>query len=259
MKTAGRHILIKACLNGGRRRAEHEAVPLTAPELAQAAASAAAAGAAALHVHPRGADGAETLDGADCGAAIAAIRAACPGIPVGVSTGAWMAPDPGARARLIESWTVLPDYASVNFSETGAPDVCAVLMRRGIGIEAGLWSVDDVRTFVASDLAAWCLRVLVEAQPPDPEDAVADAAAMDAALDEAEIWLPRLHHGEGVATWAVLDAALDLGRDIRIGLEDTLRRSDGAPARDNAELVAAAAQMVRRHGHRPVAVPGTRA
>ena len=254
MRTAGRRILVKACLNGGRRRAEHDAVPLTAPELAQDAVAAVAAGAAALHVHPRGAEGAETLDAADCGAAISAIRAACPGVPVGVSTGAWMAPDLRVRARLIESWTVLPDYASVNFSETGAADVCAVLMRRGIGIEAGLWSVDDVRSFVASDLAAWCLRVLVEALPSDPEQAVAAAAAIDAALDDGEIWLPRLHHGDGVATWAVLDTALALGRDIRVGLEDTLRLSDGAPARDNAALVAAAVQMVRRRGHRPATV-----
>lgn len=87
---------MKACLNGGRRRAEHAAVPLTAEELAQDAAAAVAAGAAALHIHARGTDGAETLDAADCGAAISAIRAACPGVPVGVSTGAWMAPDPRA-------------------------------------------------------------------------------------------------------------------------------------------------------------------
>ena len=254
MRTAGRRILVKACLNGGRRRAEHEAVPLTAHELAQDAAAAVAAGAAALHVHPRGADGAETLDAANCGTAITAIRAACPGVPVGLSTGAWMAPDPGVRAGLIESWTVLPDYASVNFSEAGAAGVCAVLLRRGIGIEAGLWSVDDVRTFVASDLAAWCLRVLVEVPPPDPEQAVAAAAAIDAGLDRAEIWLPRLHHGDGVATWAVLDAAVNLGRDIRVGLEDTLRLPDGAPARDNAALVAAAVQLVRRHGHQPATV-----
>jgi uncharacterized protein (DUF849 family) len=252
--TAGRRILVKACLNGGRRRAEHAAVPLTAEELAQDAAAAAAAGAAALHIHPRGTDGAETLDAADCGAAISAIRAACPGVPVGVSTGAWMAPDPRVRVGLIEAWTVLPDYASVNFSETGTADVCEVLMRRGIGIEAGLWSVDDVRSFVASQLAAWCLRVLVEALPPDPEQAVAAAAAIDAALDDAGIWLPRLHHGDGVATWAVLDAALDLGRGVRVGLEDTLLLADGAPARDNADLVAAAVRMVRRRGDQPAVV-----
>lgn len=229
---------------------------MTPQELAQDARAVVAAGAAALHVHPRAADGTETLDAAACGAAITAIRAACPGIPVGLSTGAWIAPEPRARPGLIASWTVLPDFASVNFSETGAADVCAALMRRGIGIEAGLWSVDDVRVFVDSGLAAWCLRVLVETLPPEPTDAVAAAAAIDAALDDAEIWLPRLHHGDGLATWAVLDAALGLVRDIRIGLEDTLVLPDGGRARDNADLVEAAVRLVRRHGHRPAAPPG---
>lgn len=244
-------VLVKACLNGGRPRTEHDAVPVTPEQLAADARAAVAAGAAALHVHPRAADAAETLDAVACGAAIAAIRAACPGIPVGLSTGAWMAPDPRARVALVESWTVLPEFASVNFSEAGAAGVCGALIRRGIGIEAGLWSVADVRTLAASDLAARCLRVLVEAQPLDPQEAVAAAAAIDAALDAAAIRLPRVHHGEGPATWAVLDAALDRGRDIRIGLEDTLRLPDGRRARDNAELVVEAVAMARRHGYRP--------
>ena len=233
-------------------------MPVTPDELARDARAAVAAGAAALHVHPRDDAGAETLDAAACAAALAAIRGACPGVPVGLSTGAWMAPEPRARVALVEGWTVLPDYASVNFSESGAAEVCAALIRRGIGIEAGVWSVEDARTFVAGGLAAWSLRVLVEATPIEPAKAVAAAAAVDAELDQAGIWLPRLHHGEGIATWAVLDAGLDLGRDVRVGLEDTVQLPDGSGARDNAQLVAAAVEMVRRHGHRPAAAPGLR-
>jgi uncharacterized protein (DUF849 family) len=233
-------------------------VPVTPEELARDARAVVAAGAAALHVHPRDPDGAETLDAAACGAALAAIREACPDVPVGLSTGAWMAPAPRTRAQLVESWTAQPDFVSVNFSETGAADVCAVLIRRGIGIEAGLWSLDDVRAFSDSGLAPWCLRILVEVPQRDAQEAVAAAAAIDAALDAAEIWLPRLHHGDGMATWAVLDAALGLARDVRIGFEDTLQMPDGRRPRDNAELVTEAAQMVRRHGHRPAAIPGAR-
>ncbi|HLW46840.1 MAG TPA: 3-keto-5-aminohexanoate cleavage protein [bacterium] len=252
-------VLVKACLNGGRHRAEHEAVPVTPDELAADGRAAVEAGAAALHVHPRGADERETLDAGACGGAITALRRACPGIPVGLSTAAWMAPDPRRRVALIESWTVLPDFASVNFSEPGTAAVCEALLRRGVGIEAGLWSLDDVRALIASDLAAKCLRILVEAQPLDPKDAVAAAAAMDAALDRAGIALPRVHHGEGHATWAVLDAALDRARDIRIGLEDTLYLPDGRRARGNADLVAEAVSMVRGHGHRPISSANERA
>ena len=246
-----RGVLIKACLNGGRRRTDHAATPITPQELAADARAAVAAGAGALHVHPRGADERETLDPAACGAAVAAMRGTCPGIPVGLSTAAWITPDLRARLAQIETWPVAPDFVSVNFCEPGAAAVCAVLQRRGIGIEAGLWSVADARAFVASGLAARCLRVLVEAQPLPPENAVAAAAAIDAELDAARIALPRVHHGEGAATWAVLAAAVDGGRDIRIGLEDTLELPDGRRAPDTAALVAAAVLMARRRGREP--------
>lgn len=68
-------MLIKACLNGSRAPGEHPALPLTPQELAQAAAAAVATGAGALHMHPRSADGAQTLDAAACGAAIMAVAA----------------------------------------------------------------------------------------------------------------------------------------------------------------------------------------
>jgi len=248
-------VLVKACLNGARRRAEHEAVPITPRELARDARAAVDAGAAVLHVHPRGADDAETLDAAPCSAALTAIRDAVRGVPVGLSTAAWMAPDPRARLALIDAWAVLPDFASVNLSEPGAADVCAALLRRRVGIEAGVWSVEDARMLVETGLGPRCLRILVEAQPPDGSEAVAAARAIDAVLDGAGVAVPRVHHGEGVATWAVLEAALARGRGIRIGLEDTLVLAGGRRARDNAALVAEAVGMVRRHGHRPVPVP----
>ena len=78
----------------------------------------------------------------------------------------------------------------------------------------------------------------------DGAAAVAGAEAVDEWLDRAEISPPRLYHAGGIATWAVLDRALGLGRDVRVGLEDTLALPDGRPARDNAELVRAAAALV---------------
>jgi len=47
-----------------------------------------------------------------------------------------------------------------------------------------------------------------------------------------------------VATWPVLRAALRLGRDIRVGLEDTVVLPDGRPASGNRELVEAAVRLV---------------
>ncbi|WBB83307.1 MULTISPECIES: 3-keto-5-aminohexanoate cleavage protein [unclassified Micromonospora] len=130
--------MLKACLNGTRRRDEHPAVPLTPAELAADAVRCAAAGVAAVHVHPRDDAGAESLDPAVIAAAVTAIRASRPGLPVGVSTGAWIVPDPAERVAAVRAWTVLPDFASVNAHEPGAAQVAAALHERGVMVEAGL-------------------------------------------------------------------------------------------------------------------------
>src|SRR5215469_8892709 len=103
---------MKACLNGQRRRADHPALPVTPAELAGSAAGAVLAGAEAVHLHPRGADGRESLLAADVGAAVAAIRQACPGVPVGVTTGLWVtAGDAAARSAAVAGWAALDDRA----------------------------------------------------------------------------------------------------------------------------------------------------
>jgi uncharacterized protein (DUF849 family) len=72
---------------------------------------------------------------------------------------------------------------------------------------------------------------------------VAHAARIDEELSRLGVTAPQRHHGVGTATWAVLEAAAARGRDIRIGLEDTLVREDGSPAADNSELVGEAVRL----------------
>jgi uncharacterized protein (DUF849 family) len=85
-----------------------------------------------------------------------------------------------------------------------------------------------------------CLRVLVEPQDPAPEAALATIAAVDAVLEGAAIVLQRVYHGYGATAWPVIEAMLDRGRDVRVGMEDVLVGPDGRPARDSAALVTAA-------------------
>jgi uncharacterized protein (DUF849 family) len=236
-------LLVKACLNGTRPPGSHPALPLTPRELAGDAAAAVAAGAGAFHVHPRDAYGRESLDAVAIDAAVAEIRAACPGIPVGVSTGEWIVPDLMARVAAISGWSE-PDFASVNLSEEGHREVMAALHEAGVGIEAGVWTVDDVGALERSGFAGELVRVLIEPGDDDGEAATRTAWAIDAALDAAGIDAPRLHHGEDMATWTVLRRAIAAGRDVRIGLEDTLVLADGTRASGNAELVATAALTV---------------
>ena len=236
---------IKVCLNGGRRRDDHPGVPFTPAELALSAAGAVAAGAEAIHVHPRGADGRESLRAADIGAAVAAIRQACPGIPVGVSTGLWITSgDPEARHATVTEWARLPtaarpDFASVNLSEPGPGLLAGILDGAGIRVEAGVWSVEDVDTLMATGPGPGWLRILVEIRHGPRARATARARADQilGALDEAGVPQPRLLHGEGEACWPLIAHAGRHGLPTRAGLEDTAVRPDGGLARSNAELV----------------------
>lgn len=239
---------LKACLNGGRPRLAHPAVPVTPADLAAAAAGAVAAGATALHVHPRGPDGRESMAPDDVAAALEAIRVRAPGIPVGVTTAAWVEPDRDRRLALVSAWEVRPDFASVNFREHGAVELSRLLLDAGIGVEAGLWTVPDVRALLASGLTTACVRLLLEPTEPEPAAAIANATAMRDALGDAAGGVPVLLHGEGAAAWPVLTEAVRLGLDIRIGLEDCLTLPSGEPAPDNATLVAAAARCIAAEG-----------
>jgi len=233
--------VIQACLNGARKPGEHPALPLSAADLARDAAACVAAGASSLHVHPRDGDGAESLEPAVVEAAISAIRTAARGTELTLSTGLWMVDgDPEARAALVRSWTVLPDACSVNVGERGWRELVKLLADRGVGVEAGLWSHDEAVAFAASGLEDRCKRALVEPHDSEPGAAIVTAAAIDGVLAEVGVPLPRLHHGYDMTTWAVLDAAVPAGRDIRIGFEDTLTLPGGARAADNAALVACA-------------------
>jgi uncharacterized protein (DUF849 family) len=117
-----------------------------------------------------------------------------------------------------------------------------------VGVEAGLATVEDAERLLASGLAPRCDRILVEPDDDDPQAAVETAAAVAAVLREGEVARSQLHHGYGAATWAVLEAALRDGHDIRIGLEDTTVLPDGRPAGGNAELVQAAVGLITRIG-----------
>lgn len=235
-------MLLKVCLNGARAPGVHRAVPMSIDECALDATQCVAAGAGAVHVHPRDSAGRETLDPPLVDSTVVAIREAA-GVPVGVSTGAWIEPDLTARTLAVHSWTE-PDFASVNISEEGALEMMAALTDRGIGIEAGLFSVEDVERLVDDGMAEDLLRVLIEPESETPGEALTAARAVHEALDQAGVTAPRLAHGAGVATWSVLEWAAATGLDLRVGLEDTLTMADGSEAADNPELVSAAAALL---------------
>lgn len=238
-------MLLQACVNGTRDAAAHPWLSVDASVVADDAARAVAAGAREVHVHPKDAAGRDSLAAADVARWVWAVRSASPGVPVGVTTGAWAEPDVERRLAAIEGWTELPDHASVNWHEAGADEVAALLLRRGVAVEAGLWDAAGFEVWKRSPVRGECLRVLVEL-PDEPAETVREhAEAMIAHIELEEPGIPILLHGEEGSTWPAFDVAVELGLASRIGLEDTLLLPDGSTAPGNAALVRAAVGRMR--------------
>lgn len=237
--------MLQVCLNGARTRSRGDHVPVSPAELAESARAAVAVGAVDVHLHPKDDEGADTLVPAYVDAAVGAVRAAVPGVPVGVTTGEWAEPDPARRERLIRAWSVRPDHASVNWHEEGAESVAELLLSLGIGVEVGQYSgAGAVERFLAWPHAGRVTRVLAEVTDTDPVTAPATAAELVAELGGFAL-APILLHGEGTAAWTVLQMAAHRGLDTRMGLEDTLMLPNGVAASGNAELIHAAREMIK--------------
>jgi len=199
---------VQAALNGDR---EHPAVPRTPSQIAHDAGAAVRAGARSVHVHVFDDDGRQTFAAGPVAATVTAIREACPGLPISLSTFAQVEPDPHRLRAAVASWTVLPDLVTANQGEAGIVDLCRLLVDRGIGIEAGLLSRHDAEAFVKHGIARHCSRVMVEPLDADSDAAVAHAAAIEAVVVAAGIDLQHVHHSDGVASWAVIHRTLPLG------------------------------------------------
>jgi uncharacterized protein (DUF849 family) len=236
-------VLLEACLNGARSRSDHPRCPITPAELAAEAAAAVAAGAGAIHIHPRNQDGRESVEPDDVAAAVDAIGSATD-VPIGVSTGAWIAAEPDGIPAAIRRWTVLPDFASVNLHEPGAIGIAELLLDREVDVEAGIWNADAAADLAESGLAERCVRILIEALDQTLDTALDVVAGIEAALIAAAPHVPRLLHGLEATTWPVLAEAAQRGYDARIGFEDSVRLPDGSTPDSNADMVRAALDLL---------------
>ncbi len=240
---SGPKIYVKACINGARTPDAHPNLPVSPEQLATAALAAHQAGAKAVHMHAKTADGVDSLLPEHVDAAVTAVRHSAPGLPLGVTTGFWALPAADARLRAVDGWTVLPDFASVNWHEPGSEDLARLLLSKGLGVEAGIFHAEAAESWAASEIAKHCMRVMIELGPDGdiatPDDLLSQVLA-------ASSTAPVLLHGLDERCWPLLEHAGVRGVQTRIGMEDTLRLPDGSTAVDNAALVSAAVQLLSR-------------
>ena len=238
---SGPKIFVKACINGSRTPDQHPNLPVTPQQLAAEAVAAYQAGARAVHMHPKAADGKDSLLPDAVAAAVTAVRQAMPGLPLGVTTGYWALPDAGERLAAVQAWTVLPDFSSLNWHEPGSPELAEVLLSKGLGVEVGIFHAEAAASWAASDISKRCMRVMIELEDD------ADTALADELLDQvraANSPAPILLHGLNASCWPMIEHAGLRGVQTRIGMEDTLKLPDGSTASGNAALVSAAVKLL---------------
>jgi uncharacterized protein (DUF849 family) len=148
---------------------------------------------------------------------VAAVRRAVPGLEISCSTQKDIdTGDAADRAQAVRGWRDPPDVVSLNLAEPGTIELGHVLLESGIGIEAGVFTVSDADALLRAPWAELVHRVLVEVIfEHDDARAVSLAQAIDERV--AGLGRPRLWHGDARANWAVLDAGIAMGMDVRVG------------------------------------------
>ncbi len=234
--------MLQAVLNGSWPADAHPLLPVTPRDLARAARAVSELKVSSVHVHPRDPLGLETLDPVFVGDTVAAIRAQVPSMEIGVTTGRWIEPDPRQRIEAVLAWGRLglakPDFCSVNVHELGWVEICNAAASVGIGVELGVWTSGDAVTLRTHGVPPGTTRVLAESTVSDPETSVAEAIRILRALGSLPV--PVLLHGEEDGAWPVLEYALRMNIDTRIGFEDVLVRPDGWLGTGNDDLIKSA-------------------
>lgn len=242
--------------NGGRKtKADHPELPLTAKELARAAAECAEAGAGMIHLHVRGADGQHSLDAEAYLAAIRAVRQAVGERLVIQITSEFMGRYHPAE-QMAAVLKTIPEAVSLALSELAPRDIdepaladfLARLKARGVWPQFILYAPDE-----ALRLAALQKKGVI------PYEAVAVLFVLGrytllrtaAPSDLMPFLAPGAPH---FAHWSVcafgrreaacVTAGALLGGHVRVGFENNLALPDGRRAETNAGLVGAVARAL---------------
>ena len=244
---------------------DNPALPVTLDELVVAARSCQDAGAAMIHLHIRDDDGRPTLDLPRLRETVAAVRAETDLI-VQLSTGGAVTDPFETRLAVLDA---APDSCSlttgtVNFGDdvfaNPWPFVAELYQRtQALGIlpEFELFELGHVTAMnrlldtYGAPSGGHVHADFVMGVPGGMPGTAAALVAGVAMLPPGATWSAT---GIGRTSVPVMLAALALGGNLRVGMEDTLTYGPKRPARDNAELVERAARLAAE-AFRPAAAP----
>ncbi len=290
----GNKVIISVALNGGMQQDREGAViPKQPAEIGEAAARCWEAGAAMVHVHARGPDGKNSGDPAIYAEIIRQIRARSPiliqttngiGVRRDPATGQFIWPSDSERLGLLEIepqqdlFGIAGGSADFHNPEGGYPEETPYvnspqLLRRTIEAVYAKGSALEYEIVEASSLHrlmryadeglfdkerdnVWLLHGGgFGATPPVARNVIFN-------IDEGLRMFPRAIWGvtaTGRDMFRIVTLGLAMGCDlVRVGFEDGIHLPDGTVARDNAEMVRAAADIAAIYGLEPASVDQAR-
>ena len=291
----GNKVMITVALNGGMQQDRDGAVvPRQPDEIGEAAARCWEAGASVVHVHARGPDGKNSGDPAIYSEIIRQIRARSPiliqttngiGVRRDSATGQFIWPSDSERLGLLEIepqqdlFGIAGGSADFHNPEGGYPEETPYvnspqLLKRTIEAVYAKGSALEYEIVEASSLHR-LMRYAEEglfdrhrsnvwllhgggfgATPPVARNVIFN-------IDEGLRMFPQAIWGvtaTGRDMFRIATIGLAMGCDlVRVGFEDGIHLPDGTVARDNAEMVRAAASIAAIYGLEPASVAEARA
>ena len=121
-----------------------------------------------------------------------------------------------------------------------SPRLIALMLAKGIGVEAGLATVADARRFVLLPAVKECLRVLVEIDFEERRGCRGARRRRPARPGRQSRRAPRPLARVDASVWPLYRKSLALQIDARLGFEDGVRLADGQIAADNRGIIVAA-------------------
>jgi uncharacterized protein (DUF849 family) len=265
-------VVITAALTGAlTTRDQCPAIPYTPEEIAAAAAAAREAGAAVVHIHARTEDGAPTFSTETYREIHDAVRERTD-VVLNFSTGAIDTP---LEERIDYVREVQPDVAALNmgsmnyakYSESREDYVFDMVFQNPFSeIRQLLVAMNEAG--VTPELECFDTGHVGNIRPLQQEGVLGDAphfSLVMGVLGGIPATVENLAHqvrqlpddapwqviGISRDQWPLVSAALSMGGNVRVGLEDNFYTPDGEMAESNADLVAAAVEMTRQVGREP--------
>jgi 3-keto-5-aminohexanoate cleavage enzyme len=257
----GKIVITCACTGAETTKAHNPALPVTADEVASAAADARAAGAAILHLHVRTDDGTPTASPERFREVMAAVRRKTDMV-IEITTGGAVGDTPEERLRPIAA--VQPEMASLDCGTVNFGDEYIVNTLPVMRAFAAEFLAHGVRpTLECFDLGhVYASRLLIAEgllQPPFhygfvfhvPGAVPFSAANLEAFCGALPVGADFTVMGVGRGSLPSHYGAIARNGWIRVGLEDNIYYARGVLAQSNAQLVERAARIAAEAGLAP--------